>query len=298
MVLFGATLMSFVGLILRLIESADAFQILVYRSLSLAAIVLLVACIRRKSSPAGFLATIDRWSIFIGFLLGLAFSFYVYALLNTSIASALFLLSSSPIFAAVLSWIVLREKPSPVTYLALVLAVAGVGIMVADGFETGGTMGNLYALFSAFCFAAMLVTIRYLGRDDPLEGTFLGGIFATLMNAGLIIALGSGFVISSWDLGLSLFMGAFTIGLGITFVTWAAGFLPSSEVSILVLLESVLGPLWVWLFIGETASLNVLIGGAIVLGAVILQTVMGSGRKNWMSSRRMKVPDESGARSE
>lgn len=209
----------------------------------------------------------------MGTLMGFAFSFYVYALLNTSIASALFLLSSSPIFAAVLAWVVMGEVPSRVTWLALILAIAGVAIMVADGIETGGTIGNLFALFSAFCFASMLVVIRWLGREDPLDGTFLGGVFATLMNAGLIVAMGSGFAISAWDFGLSLFMGAFTIGLGIAFVTWAAGNLPSSEVSVLVLLESVLGPLWVWLFLGETATSSVLMGGAIVLSAVILQTV-------------------------
>ncbi|MEM9333031.1 MAG: DMT family transporter [Pseudomonadota bacterium] len=272
LVLLGATLMSFVGLILRLIENADAFQILVYRSFSLAAIVLLVACLKRGIGPIRFLTSIDVWSVFMGLLMGFAFSFYVYALLNTSIASALFLLSSSPIFAAILAWIFLGEMPSKITFFALFLAIAGVAIMVMDGFSSGGTLGNLFALFSAFCFASMLVMIRYLGREDPLEGTFLGGVFAVLMNAGIVVYLGSGFSISTWDLGLSLFMGAFTIGLGIAFVTWAAGYLPSSEVSVLVLLESVLGPLWVWIFLNETATFNVLIGGAVVLVAVVIQT--------------------------
>ncbi len=276
LVLFGATLMSFIGLLLRLMEAADAFQILFYRSISLSAIVLIVACLRRKSGPSAILSTIDRWSILVGIFLGFAFSFYVYALLNTSIASALFLLSSSPIFAAILSWIFIGEKPTRTTYIALLLAVVGIAIMVADGFDTGGTLGNVFALISSFCFAVMLVIIRYIGRDDPLEGTFLGGIFASLMNAGVLIVLGSSFAISGWDLGLSLFMGAFTIGLGITFVTWAAGYLPSSEVGVLVLLESVVGPFWVWLFLGETATLFVLIGGAIVLSAVILQTMGGA----------------------
>lgn len=272
LVLSGASLMSFVGLILRLIETADAFQILTYRSLALAAVVLVFACLRRRVSPARFFSSIDRWSVFVGLLLGFAFSFYVYALLNTSIASALFLLSSSPIFAAILGWLFLREKPTFATYVALALAVLGVGVMVFDGFEQGGTLGNMFALFSAFCFACMLVTVRGLGREEPLGGTFLGGIFATVMNAALVIVLSSGFAISSWDLGLSLFMGAFTIGLGIALVTLAAGYLPPSEVSVLVLLESVFGPLWVWVFLGETATIYVLTGGAIVLTAVVIQT--------------------------
>lgn len=275
LVLTGGVLMGMVGLILRLMEGADGFQILVYRSLSLAAMVMLVACLRRKSGPVQFLKSFDKWDVFIGFLLGIAFSFYVYALLNTNIASALFILSSAPIFAAILGWIFIGEKPSFITYLALFLAVIGVGMMVKDGLDTGGIVGNLYALFSAFCFASMLVVIRYTGKEDALGGTFLGGIFAGGLNAIVIIALGSTFVISGWDLGLSLIMGAFTIGLGIALVTWAASYLPASEVSILVLIESVTGPIWVWLFLNEGTTVSALIGGAIVLGAVVLQTTGG-----------------------
>ncbi len=270
--------MGTVGIILRLIETADGFQVLVYRSLSLAAMVMLVACLRRKVGIGAFLRSFDKWDVFVGVLLGFAFSFYVYALLNTNIASALFILSSAPIFAAILAWVFIGEKPGLITYLALALAIIGVGLMVKDGFETGGILGNLYALFSAFCFASMLVIIRYTGKEDALGGSFLGGVFACVLNAVVAVALGSGLAVSEWDLVLSLFMGAFTIGLGIALVTWAASYLPAPEVSILVLIESVTGPIWVWLFLGEVTTVNALIGGAIVLGAVVLQTLGGSAK--------------------
>ena len=275
LILFGATLMSFVGLLLRLIEAADAFQILTYRSIALAAAVAVFACVRRKVGFGEFLSSIDRWSVLVGCFLCIAFSFYIYSLLNTSIASGLLILSSAPVFAAFLGWGILGEKPTATTWIALVMAIGGVGIMVFDGLESGRMLGNLFALVSAFCFAAMLVTIRGIGREEPLGGTFLGGVFACLLNAALVVYLGSGFAVSEWDFGLSLFMGAFTIGLGIACVTLAAGFLPPSEVSVLVLLESVLGPLWVWMFLGETASAYVLAGGAIVLAAVVLQAFGG-----------------------
>ncbi len=279
LVLIGGVLMGMVGLILRLMESADGFQILVYRSFALSAMVMLVACLRRKIGALSFLKSFDKWDIVVGVFLGLAFSFYVYALLNTNIASALFILSSAPIFAAILAWIFIGEKPSQITYTALFLAVIGVGIMVKDGLDTGGILGNVYALISAFCFASMLVVIRYTKKEDALGGTFLGGIFASGLNAVVAIGIGSGLVISSWDLGLSLVMGAFTIGLGIALVTWAASYLPASEVSILVLIESVTGPIWVWLFLGEVTTINVLIGGLIVLVAVVLQTTGGRQRR-------------------
>lgn len=273
LVLTGGVLMGMVGLILRLIEDADGFQILVYRSISLAAMVMLVACLRRKVLPQNFLRSFDKWDVLVGILLGIAFSFYVYALLNTNIASALFILSSAPIFAAILGWVIIGEKPTRVTYSALILAIFGVGLMVKDGFDTGGIVGNLYAVFSAFCFASMLVVIRYTGKEDALGGTFLGGVFACALNAIVAITIGSGLVISVWDLSLSLIMGGFTIGLGIALVTWAASYLPASEVSILVLIESVTGPIWVWLFLNEGTTIFALIGGAIVLAAVVLQTL-------------------------
>jgi len=157
------------------------------------------------------------------------------------------------------------------------MAITGVSIMVWDGIGNGSTFGNMFAVVSAFCFAVMLVLIRKFDRD-PLGGTFMAGVFSSIGNALIAIVIGTGLVIGVWDLGLSLFMGAFTIGLGIACVTVAASYLPPSEVSILVLLESVLGPVWVWLFLNETTTANVLIGGAIVLGAVIMQT-LGSGQK-------------------
>ncbi len=274
LVLFGATLMSFVGLVLRHIEHADGFQIMAYRSLSLSLVVLIFACWMRKQRISGFLRQIDAKDCLVGLFLGVAFTCYVFALINTNIASALFILACAPVFAAILSWVLLREAPSGLSVMAIAMAIAGVSIMVWDGIGNGSTFGNMFAVVSAFCFAVMLVLIRKFDRD-PLGGTFMAGVFSSIGNAGIALIFGAGLAITTWDLGLSLFMGAFTIGLGIACVSIAASYLPPSEVSILVLLESVLGPVWVWLFLNETTTANVLIGGAIVLAAVILQTLGG-----------------------
>ncbi len=278
LVLIGATLMSFVGLILRNIEAADGFQIMAYRSLSLSVIVLAFACWHRRETVSVFLGQIDLKDALVGLFLGGAFTLYVFALLTTNIASALFILACSPVFAAILSWMLLKEPPTPATLVAILLALIGVTLMVSDGISDGRLLGNLCAVASSFCFAVMLVLIRKYDRD-PLGGTFLAGVFSSIGNAVFALLIGSGLFISAWDLGLSLFMGAFTIGLGIACVTAAARHLPASEVSILVLLESVLGPIWVWLFLNEDTTAIVLIGGAIVFGAVVLQTLAASKRR-------------------
>ena len=274
--------MSFNGLFLRMMEQADGFQVMIVRSSTLLLMVWLFASIFRKTSPVAVVRAIDGVDWIVGGLMALAFSFYVYAILNTNVASALFILSSAPIFAAALGWFLAGEKPSKVTLISIGLAVLGVAVMVYDGFETGGLLGNFYAMFSALCFACMLVVIRKFGSDtrtDGLGGTMLGGALAVILNLIVALTFGDGLVMTPFDAGLSLFMGAFAIGLGIAFVTVATSHLPASEVSILVLIESVLAPLWVWLAFDETTSVNVLIGGVVVFVAVILQASRGSAQE-------------------
>jgi drug/metabolite transporter (DMT)-like permease len=152
----------------------------------------------------------------------------------------------------------------------MVAALIGVGVMLGDGWEMGRTAGNLVALASALAFAVMLVLARRSKRDDVLGGTFCGGLFAGGMGAVAALIVGDGLAISTYDLGMTLFMGAFTIGIGIAFVTWGTSYVPAAEVSLLVLIESVLGPVWPWLFLGEAMSRLEIAGGSVVLAAVAL----------------------------
>lgn len=271
MVLAGGIFMSTVGVLLRFIEAADGYQILFYRSIGLCAIVWTIACIRRGIRPLRFLKTLTGTDWLAGTMLGLAFSFYVYSMLLTTIAVTLFLLSIAPFFAAILGWIFAGDKPTGSTWASMVLAVLGVAIMVYDGIHSGNLTGMVLALLSGLLFACMLVVLRVNQHEDSLGGTFIGGLVACLLNGLIALTLGAGLAASTYDITLSLFMGAFTIGIGIALVTWAAAWLPPAEVSILVLIESVLGPLWGWLIIGEVNSSYVFIGGAVLLGAVVLQ---------------------------
>ncbi|MCP5074048.1 MAG: DMT family transporter [Rhodobacteraceae bacterium] len=279
-ILSGATCMSLAALLIRLIDQADGFQILTYRSISLAAMIVFMACLRRRTGPWQFLRSLTASDCAIGCVLAMAFTTYVFALLNTSVASALFILTAAPVMAAILGWIWINERPSTTVWLTIAAAILGVTIMVMDGFGSGRTLGNTFALFSALFFAIMLVMVRRTGQADVLGGTFLGGVISCLLAGGCGLTMGSGLAVSGYDLAVSLIMGAFTIGVGIGLVTWGTPFVPAAEVSVLVLLESVLSPFWVWLFLGEAISKNEMIGGAVVLAAVMLLAVMGRQRGN------------------
>ena len=168
-------------------------------------------------------------------------------MLHTSVASTLLILTIVPFLAAIIAWKWIGEIPHAVTWPTMIVAIFGVGLMVYDGASLGYSLGNISAFISAGCFAIMLVIARRSRKADVLGGTFMAGIFSAALGA---LPLFAGW----WDWHKTnrpshhLFMGAFTIGLGIALVTTGTGYLPAAEVSLLVLIESVLGPLWPWVF--------------------------------------------------
>jgi DME family drug/metabolite transporter len=262
--------MSFVGLYMRLLSEADGFQILFYRSLSLSFMVGLVCCLRRRVMPLTFLKSIDRTDFLIGLVISLAFACYVFAMLYTTVASTLLILSATPFMTATIGWLWISERPKAITWVAMAFASAGIYFMVKSGHQLGNNVGNVLALLSGFWFALMLVMARRSGKDDILGGTFIGGVICILIGASMAFLVGTGLKVLTLDLFIIFVMGAFGIGIGIAFVTWGASHVPAAEVSILVLIESVLGPIWPWLLLGQTMTLSEIFGGTLVLASVIV----------------------------
>ena len=270
LILSGALCMSFAALFVKLIQNADGFQILFYRGFPQCMMVMIVACFIRRISLVEFFKSIDKTDLILGFTMCIAFSFYVFALLNTSVASALFILSISPVFAALLSWRIIGEIPTKTTWIAILFAMVGVTVMVGADLTRGQLIGNLFAMISAFSFALMLVFARKSKKSDVLTGNFLGAGFAILMAIILAYSYGDGLIVSTQDMLLSFALGAFTIGIGIAFVAWAAPYLPAPNVGVLVLIESVLAPVWVWLFLDMPMKYQEILGGLIILCAVLI----------------------------
>ncbi|MFL2787619.1 MAG: DMT family transporter [Paracoccaceae bacterium] len=269
-ILLGGFFMSFVGLMMKMIIDASGFQILFFRSMSLSLVVIIFACIITKSNPKTFMKRLDRFDLLMGIFLSLAFATYVFSMLYTSVASTLFILGITPFLAAIIAWYYLKEKPKIIVWVTMIVATTGVFLMVSDGMVFGKTFGNILAFFSALLFAMTLVVARYSKKENVLGGTFLGGAFACLIGLIASLLLNHGLLISSYDMSLSLFMGAFTIGLGITLVTTGTPFVPAAEVSLLVLIESVLGPIWVWIFLSEAMTTFELVGGILIFAALII----------------------------
>ena len=271
MVLVAGIFLSLAGLVLRNLEAANGWQVLFYRSSIFAVVVLLLTIVRhRRHTPAAFRA-IGLPGIVVAIALGLGSIAYIYALLLTTVANALFIISAAPLMAAILGWIVLGERVQRFTWYLMVIAVAGIGIMVFDGVAGGRVLGNAVAFITPVSFAVMLVAIRCSGNTDMLPAICLAGV----VGASISFVMADSLAVSDHDLALCLFLGVVQYGAGFILITVGARFVPAAEVALLAMSEIVLAPIWVWIGVGEVPSTLTLAGGLVVVGAVVAQGISG-----------------------
>ena len=194
--------------------------------------------------------------------------FFIAAIGRTTAANLVFILALNPIFCAILAWLFLKECPPVGTWFAIVLAVIGVGIIVSDGFSTGTIDGDLMALVVAICMAIALTTIRKTGKsviNSFATGSLLAALIASLWATPTAMALGS------WGwLGLN---GLIVIPLATGLMAIGPRYLPSAEVAMFFLLDTILTPVWVWMLFSEVPTVQSFVGGVIVIVALLAHSV-------------------------
>jgi DME family drug/metabolite transporter len=275
----AGVLWSTVGLGIRMIEDAAVWQILLYRSISMSLFLYMVIRLRSGESPFLQIRRIGLPGVVAGLSLVAAYSGGIYAIQNTSVANAMLLFATAPFMAAVLGWLVLREPVRAATWIAIAVALGGILIMVSDKTGDVAVQGSLAALGSALGFAVFTVALRWGRSGEMLPSVFLSGLFAIVITFGICQFLELSVVLSLQDGGVAMGMGVFQVGAGLILYTLGSRSLPAAELTLLSLAEVLLGPLWVWLFLNETASINTLVGGAVLLMAIAGNAVSGKRRK-------------------
>ncbi|MBT3624577.1 MAG: DMT family transporter [Gammaproteobacteria bacterium] len=275
----AGVLWSTVGLGIRMIEDAAVWQILLYRSISMSLFLYMVIRLRSGESPFLQIRRIGLPGVVAGLSLVAAYSGGIYAIQNTSVANAMLLFATAPFMAAVLGWLVLREPVRAATWIAIAVALGGILIMVSDKTGDVAVQGSLAALGSALGFAVFTVALRWGRSGEMLPSVFLSGLFAIVITFGICQFLELSVVLGLQDGGVAMGMGVFQVGAGLILYTLGSRSLPAAELTLLSLAEVLLGPLWVWLFLNETVSLNTLVGGAVLLIAIAGNAVSGKRRK-------------------
>jgi drug/metabolite transporter (DMT)-like permease len=213
-----------------------------------------------------------------GLLLAASFVTFILAITRTSVANAVVLQSASPLVSALLGRVLLGEPLSPATLFAILVAIAGVATMFAGALGGGDLIGNVLALGVAVAFGANIVVVRAARGLDLVPSTVLAGLFAMLATLPLA-GVGSP---SAYDLALLAAMGVLQLGLGLFLFMRGAPPLTAAQVGLLTLLEVILAPIWVWLAFAELPSPLSLLGGGIVLAALVVHSTL--------SLRRSKPP--------
>ncbi len=267
LVFFGACSLSFGGLIVKSFEGATLWQILFWRSLFFIMVVFIFLLISYKKRIFRAFYNSGIPGIFGGIILSSGFCGYVFAMYNTTVANTNFIIQTQTIFLAIFGYFFLKEKISKITLVSIFLAISGIILMVGSDLEPGQMSGNLAAFIMPVSFAILILIIRKYPNVDMVPLQLYAGI--TAMIIGYIIA--GKINISAHDIFLGFLAGFFQLGFGFILITIGARSTPSAMVGIIMLTEAVLGPFWAWLFINENSSFMVLIGGTIVIIAVLLQ---------------------------
>ena len=271
MMVLSSVVISFGGLIIRSMEAALPWQINFHRSVALFGMVSVFLLLRYRGRAISAVGNIGALGCLAGVLLGLAGMAFLQALTETTVANTLFILGAIPFFAAFLARVLLKEKLTRATLLTMLAAAAGLSVMVFEGITMGLAAGNAFALATALLFALYTVILRSKRQKEMLPTLLISAVFIIIVSA--IVQAGD-LTISPHDLLLSFIWGGLLSGVAHWLFIYASRHLAAAEVTLFMMLEFTLGPLWVWLVINERPSLWTIIGGAMILLAVAVRAVM------------------------
>jgi drug/metabolite transporter (DMT)-like permease len=266
----GVLVLSPDSLLVRLI-GADPWTLLFWRGLLLFAALFLPLCLYRGPRVWDTCRRTGKAGLLAGALLASSTLCFVQALTHTTVANTLIIIGAGPLAAALLGRLFLKEPVATRTWLAIGAALTGIWITVSGDLEGGHALGNLCAGGTALSYASYLVVLRRTRGVDMTPAVALGGLLAAVVSWPLAtpLAVTSGDAIYLGLLGLLVLPASFYL------ISLGPRFLPAPEVNLILQLEIVLGPYWVWLFLGEIPATHALIGGMVVLATLTIHSAIG-----------------------
>jgi len=195
---------------------------------------------------------------------------FITSLENTNVANTLIMISLAPFMAAILGSIFLKEHPNKRTWITMFLCFSFVVFIFYDSYETDKIKGDFFGLLTALIIGASAVVIRSAKKVNFLPSLLLAKFFTMFF----VLYFVDSFALSSYDLFLVVIMGVFFVFLPVSLLTLAPRYIPAHEVELFFVLETALGPLWVWFFINEQPSLKTLIGGFVIISIIFIYTFL------------------------
>lgn len=264
----SAIVWSFGGTIARYIDVPDSWTVVFWRSLTAALYLLLFMLFRygargmvRHFRDMGFAG------LGVALCFATASTSFVVALAHTTVANILLMQAGVPLIAALLGWVLFRERVPGATWAAIAAVIAGVAIMVSGSFAGKvSPVGDGLALLIAVAFASATVITRRHSHLSMTPAVFLGTVFA----AAVSFLLAHQYAVSPRNFAFLFAFGALNLGLGLSLFVMGARLIPAALAALVGILEPVLGPIWVWLIHGEVPTSRTIIGGLVVFAALVI----------------------------
>jgi drug/metabolite transporter (DMT)-like permease len=286
LVLAGATCWSLGGVLVRLTDGIDAWQVVFYRSVVVLVVISFWIWSVHGSQSFAVVRRAGWTAAIAGIAAGLAGLSFVAALFYTTVAQAVFMLGIAPFCAALLGWWILRERVLGATWMGMLIALVGLGIMLVGGPGGGSFVGSILALYAAFAFACYSVLLRWGQKTEMVVAQIWNALFL-IPFTGLFLLLptplrdtsGFGALAIGWDnVPPVVFMGVVQLSLGMILFTRGSRGVPAAQLVLLTLIEPILGPVWAWLVVGEVPAAATVVGGGVILSAIAVQVLL-SGRR-------------------
>ena len=268
LLLFGGFCLSWGGFIIRSFEEASIWQILFLRSFFFLLALIAFLFVTYKKNTFNIIKESGLPGLLGGFVLSFSFVAFVVAMSNTTVANVVFIISTQTMFLAIFGYFYLKEKVSLIGLISILLAMSGIIIMVGDSISGGSLFGNIVALAIPINFAILVMIIRKNTKVDMVPAIFYSGIFSLIY--GFFLA--ESFEFTKHDLWMGFLLGVPQLAISFICITIGSRTVESATVGILMLMETLCAPLWVWLFLNEIPPISVFIGGAIIISAIILKS--------------------------
>lgn len=263
---FGVLILTPDGLLVRLIE-ADNWTVVFWRGLLSAIFILGALAVMQRRDFVPNVRAVGWPGVVFAVVFGVGTVFFVLGVYLTSVANVLFIVAASPLFSAIIAMFFLKEPVRPLTWVGIVTALIGVGVIVSGSVEAGqgSVVGDMFAVGGAVTIAVTFCIARKWRDRSMVPAMGLAGFVSAI----IAIPFASPLAVAGWSIvytGLMGLVSALAFGL----MTIGPRYIPAPEVGLLLLLEAVIGPYWVWLVLGEDPGVATLIGGAIVLVTLVL----------------------------
>jgi drug/metabolite transporter (DMT)-like permease len=277
---FGVLILTPDGLLTSLV-AADVRTALFWRGLFMALALTAFVLLRyRRNVGKTIRALLTGPQVFVALMFAVSSIGFVVSVVTTSVANTLFIVASAPLFSALLGWIALGERTPPRTIIAILIAMTGMAVIFAEGLGRGDLWGNVAALITALAWACMVVVLSHAKIKDPAPALALGGY----MIAGAAFLVAPTIAVVTLDLVWLAILGLFVLPVSFFLIGLGPQYIPPPEVSLIMLLEAVLGPIWAWFFIAQSPSPQTMLGGALILVTLAIHFAIGLVREQQQGS--------------